>query len=301
MRVLIMANKNRRCFAPFVAEQGEALAKAGVEVVWFGLTGHGVGGYLRNLPRLCQCIRREKPDLIHAHYGLCGLVATLQRRVPVVVTYHGSDINTPSIRKLSRLAMRRAAHNIFVSNRLQLLAGADMEKSTVLPCGVDTAVFHPGDKDAARRAMGLAPDGCYILFAGAFDNTVKNAPLAQAACRLLPGAELKELQGYTRQEVAQLMTAADALLITSFSEGSPQVVKEALAVGLPVVSVDVGDVRERIAATEGCFVADNYSAEALAEGLRQAIQHKTCTAPDSFADVNDVAATLVQIYSSVVS
>jgi hypothetical protein len=74
-------------------------------------------GYLRELPALRRLIRAERPDIVHAHYGLSGLLANLQRLVPVVTTYHGSDINVPHILRLSKIAMRLSAHNIFVSAR----------------------------------------------------------------------------------------------------------------------------------------------------------------------------------------
>ena len=87
--------------------------------------------------------------------------------------------------------------------------------------------------------MGLDNKKKYVLFAGAFDNTVKNAPLAQEVVSLLPGVELIELKGYSRHQVALLMQAVDCFLMTSHSEGSPQVIKEALACSCPIVSVDV--------------------------------------------------------------
>ena len=269
MKVLIVANRNRGQFAPFVAEQAQALAVEGIEVTWFGVIGHGITGYLRNLPRLIQTIRREHPDLVHAHYGLCGLLACLQRRVPVVTTYHGSDINTPRIRRLCRLALRRSKCNIFVSEPLKALAG-DSFNPCVIPCGVDLDAFPPVGRDEARRQLGLDPARHYVLFASAFDNSVKNAPLAQRAMQQVPQAELLELKGYTRQEVALLLRAVDCLLMTSTHEGSPQVVKEALACGTPIVSVPVGDVPRLIEQVEGCHIA-HPDPDDIAAKLLQAI------------------------------
>ena len=122
MKILLVASGNHSSIAPFVLEQMEALQKAGHTVFPFTVNGHGPLGYLSNLWPLKVTIRKFEPDIIHAHYGLCGLFSTLQHQVPVVVTYHGSDINSRCIRPLSRLAMRRAAFNIFVSETLQKLA-----------------------------------------------------------------------------------------------------------------------------------------------------------------------------------
>ena len=122
LKILIVASDKGGHFAPFIEEQITALQEIGVRVVRYAVTRKGVVGYLRELPALKRMIRAEQPDVIHAHFGLCGLLANLQRRVPVVTTYHGSDINVPSILRFSKIAMRLSAHNIFVSARSVAIA-----------------------------------------------------------------------------------------------------------------------------------------------------------------------------------
>ena len=112
MKVLIIARCKGGKYSPFISEQTDALKAAGANCVWFGVNGNGFWGYLRHLPELKRAIRVFQPDIIHAHYGLCGLLANLQRKVPVITTYHGSDINNPHILKLSKLAIRLSAYNI---------------------------------------------------------------------------------------------------------------------------------------------------------------------------------------------
>lgn len=115
MKVLIVANKNSGSFSSFVIEQGSSIAYEGAEVEYFGVIGKGWTGYLSCRKKLIKKIEECKPDLIHAHYGLCGLLANLQRKVPVVTTFHGSDIQSSTmIRCLSRLAMYLSKYNIFV-------------------------------------------------------------------------------------------------------------------------------------------------------------------------------------------
>ena len=117
MKILIVASDKGGHFAPFIEEQIAALQEIGVQVVRYAVTGKGILGYLRELPALKQMIRAEQPDIVHAHFGLSGVLANLQRRVPVVTTYHGSDINVPKILRFSKIAMRLSAWNIFVSQR----------------------------------------------------------------------------------------------------------------------------------------------------------------------------------------
>ena len=269
MRVLIVARNKNGKYAPFVTEQMAALEWLGVECHYFPVKNKGIGGYLKSLPSLRKAIREYQPDIVHAHYGLCGLLANLQRKVSVVTTYHGSDINDPKVRQLSKIAVFLSAFNIFVSQKCIDLV-KPRKNFAMIPCGINLADFPEIDKAEARRQMGLNSDGRYVLFAGAFDNPVKNAPLAKEAIAQLPGVELLELKSYSRSQVAILMQAVDVLLMTSACEGSPQVIKEALACGCPIVSVDVGDVKERTEGVEGCFVVENNT-DQLAFVLKRAL------------------------------
>lgn len=289
--------------APFVGDQADALWDLGVDYQLFRVCGKGVKGYLRQLKTLKDKIKQYNPDIIHAHFGLCGLLANLQRKVPVVTTYHGSDINDKKALPLSKLAIRLSAWNVFVSRKTMEIA-KPKRKFALLPCGVDLTDLQLAGKQEARQKLQLDDNKKYILFAGAFDNAVKNAPLAKEAVGLLDcfSVELLELKGYSRDEVTLLMCAADTLLMTSLTEGSPQVVKEAMACGCPIVSVDVGDVKERLEGVEGCFVSTSRGARELVGLLQKALafEGKTKGRERLVADGLDnrqVAMKLVEIYS----
>ena len=314
MKILIVASDKNGHFAPFIEEQMSALQARGLEVLRYGITGKGILGYLRELPALRRAIRQHRPDIIHAHYGLSGLLANLQRRVPVVTTYHGSDINVPSILRFSKIAMRLSAHNIFVSKRNVVLAypksfpiGKDFDTEeklpslqgrggdrhfTLLPCGVNIPLPWSelqtqwvGQLTLNQWVHGkLDKEVKYVLFAGAFDNAVKDPELAKSVIAVYNSSfansqspiadrqiELIELKGYTRDQVTALMYNCHALLMTSKTEGSPQVVKEAMACGCPIVSVDVGDVAERTSGVEGCYVVPTREPKDIAEALQKAL------------------------------
>lgn len=305
MRVLIVASYNKGRFAPFIEEQAEALKQVGCRIAYYGLKGKGLVGYLKNLPDLKRKIRLFQPDIVHAHYGLSGLLANLQRSVPVVTTYHGSDINNKKALSFSKIAMRLSAWNVFVSKKTLEIAKPTKSYS-LLPCGVDLSEFQLTSKSEAREQMHLAQEKQYVLFAGAFDNSVKNAPLAKEAVSLLDNnkVELIELKGFSRAEVTLLMCAVDAFLMTSFSEGSPQVIKEALACGCPIVSVDVGDVRERTTHVEGCFVTSSHDPKELSDLLKKAflLDERTKGRERIVLDGLDnetVANKLIDIYKSI--
>ena len=320
MKVLVVHSGNHKQVAPFIVEQAEALREAGCEVQLFAVEGHGIQGYLHCLPSLKRAIAEYRPDIVHAHYGLCGLLCTLQRKVPVVITYHGSDINNKTSRRFSLLAMRRAAYNIFVSKKLSETAkpspfkgGVPQRGVGVIPCGIDTHVFHPMPHEEAIKVLEQKPiiqaikqsnnqAIKFVLFAGAFDNEVKNPQLAKETCALVPDAILLELKGYSRTEVAALMNIVDMLLMTSHSEGSPQVVKEALACGLPVVSVDVGDVAETTSNVANCRIVKDKSPLKLADAIESVIKssHRIQTDISKF-DNREIARQLVQIYKCAIA
>lgn len=306
MRILVVASNNNNRFAPFVLEQAEALKAEGCEVSFFGLQGKGVKGYLKNLPSLKRTIKAFCPDIVHAHYGLSGLLANLQRRVPVVTTYHGTDINDKKVLPFSKLAMRLSAWNVFVSQKTLNIV-RPKKIFSLLSCGIDLIDTQLTNRNEARQKMGLSQDKRYVLFAGAFDNAVKNVPLAKEAVSLLhdANAELVELKGFSREEVTLLMCAADAFLMTSHSEGSPQVVKEAMACGCPIVSVDVGDVRERVDGLEGCYVAETRQPKELTNLIEMAFafEGKTKGRERIVAEGLDnkvIAKKLIRIYNNIV-
>lgn len=302
MRVLIVASYNKHRFAPFITEQADALRRAGCEVEFFGVEGKGIAGYLKALPALRKKIQDYGPDVVHAHYGLCGLLAGLQRRVTVVTTYHGSDINLKTVLPFSKVSMFLSAHNIFVSKKTVSIACPKRHWS-LLPCGIDLTEVSLTEKAEARKRMGLSPDGKYVLFAGAFDNAVKNYSLARAAMDQIPDAELIELKGYSREQVTLLMCASDAFLMTSLSEGSPQVIKEAMACGCPIVSVDVGDVAELTSGVKGCFVSQRNVAT-LADALRDAMWIDRTDGRTRILerglDNKVIAGKLISIYKSMI-
>ena len=305
MRVLIVTSYNKGFVSPFVAEQVDALCRAGVECDYYRVQEKGLRGYLHNRLALQEKIQAFRPDLIHAHYGLCGLLANLQRQVPVVTTFHGSDINCWWLRPFSKLANWLSAHSIFVSDKLRRKLWASRNRSTVLPCGVDTELFQPCDRQAARRQLLLPPDQPLALFAGSYADPAKDVALARAALRHQPQVRLIEPRGYSRQQMALLFSAVDLLLVTSRSEGSPQVVKEALACNCPVVSVDVGDVAQQIAAINGCSIVARRP-EAIANGITNVLLQQRCVEGrqrilSQQLDNDSVAQRLLCIYHNAIS
>lgn len=238
----------------FVAEQVAALRRLGHEVdVEVVARDHGKADYLLAGARVRRRARAGDYDVVHAHYGLTAFAGRFAGPVPRVLSLHGSDVNTPWQRRVTKLAGRGYAARIYVSRRLADTAGDPAAE--VIPAGVDFGLFTPRDQAAAKAELRLPADEKVVLFGGSPANAVKGYDvfldvLAALRTRGVPVRELV-LVGHDQDRTAVVtkMAAADALLFTSRrgAEGSPMVVKEAAAMGLPVVSVDVGDVAEVLA------------------------------------------------------
>lgn len=304
MKLLIVCSGNHGHISPFVKEQAESIRAEGVFVDYFVIKGKRISGYLKNLGGLKNKVSQFQPDLIHAHFGLSGLLANLQRKVPVVTTYHGCDINKYSLRLLSLFSIALSSFNIFISfNQHKKVRNIAKKKYIVAPCGVNRNDFYPVDKIQARMQMNLELDKKYILFSSSFSYPVKNYKLASEAVSLLGDeVELIELDGYSRNQVNLLMNACDAGLLTSVREGSPMFVKELLATNTPIVSTDVGDVKERIDGISGCYIAKS-NANDIANKLMATFSSGKTNGTDKVKefDIDTISKKIIGVYNSILN
>lgn len=290
LRVLMLTTAWPRPGQPqtthFVKRQVDYLRDAGVDVDVYVLRGgRRARNYLRAWREVRARLASHEYDLVHAQFGQSGLLA-LGSRLPMVVTLRGSDILGivgPGGRKLwlgrvlqslTRLVCRYADAVVVVSSHMKSYLPSGVS-ATVLPSGLDFTLFRPMSRDEARRHLGLAADRRYVLFAGNPQQPRKRYHIADEAVSLAGVAlpmEMLVAWGVPHTEMPYYMNACDAMVFTSMQEGSPNVVKEALACNLPVVSVDVGDVAERLGGIEGCEVTAREWPAAVAESLLRVLR-----------------------------
>jgi teichuronic acid biosynthesis glycosyltransferase TuaC len=306
----------------FVADQVRSLRETGVqtEVLLADRSSEGRRTYRDLARRVRVQVRSTNPHLVHVMYG--GVMADTVTRIvddrPVLVSFCGADLegnatNGPlgalSARygvAASARAARRAAGIVVKSRNLfdALAKSLDYSRVWIVPNGVDLSRFAPRDRTACQQRLGWDPGRKHVLFPAPPARAEKGFPLADAAIRALAQAgldvRLHALDGVPHEEVPIWLNAADAVVLTSVREGSPNVVKEALACDVPVVSVDVGDVRERLTGIVGCFIADrtpdDLSAKLAAALERGRIDGRATTAELS---LERVAARLREIYDIV--
>jgi glycosyltransferase involved in cell wall biosynthesis len=220
------------------------------------------------------------------------MAEVITRRItqtPVVITFCGTDLvgGNEGHKALKRLSVRygviasrraalRARSVVVESKRLlaALPSGVDRTRVWIVPDGVDLELFRPLNQKDCRRQLGWGDDEKHLLFPAARSRPEKRFWLANAAVQRLEAdgrrIRIHELTGIPHEQVPVWLGAADAVVMTSTHEGSPNTIKEALACNLAVVSVDVGDVRDRIDGIEGCFLAA-ATPEAVAEKLALAL------------------------------
>lgn len=299
MRILIVASGNTKAVSPFIIEQVESLKKIDIHIEYFLIKGKGWTGYLKSLSKLKKKIKNKKFNLIHAHYGLSGLLATLQRKIPVIITFHGSDININKNYKWSFIASRLSSKNIFVHKDQPKKLKVMLNEKDIIPCGINLKIFQPKDKVALRKKLNWDQNKVYILFSSSFDKPVKNVNLAYKSTQNIKNSELIELKNYTKIELSNLMNAADLLLVTSFSETGPLIVKEAIACNCPVVSTDVGDVKEIIVKRKNSFVT-SYNPKEIEAVIKKVIKLKKPVPKDELTfqeyDLNYAAQRIKVVY-----
>ena len=250
-----------------VAQQIASLRSAGVDVDVVEIGGAGKRKYLRAIPALRR--RLAAADLIHAHFGYCGWVARCQAQRAVVVSFMGDDLlgTIDAGGRLTRRSRLVVQLNRLVARTLDavIVKSAEMARilapvsAHVIPNGVDLHQFSAFDTAGAQAALGWQLRTRYVLFPGNPRNPGKGFELCQralraAASRVSEPIELVVLWGVPHDQVPLYMHASDAMILGSFTEGSPNVVKEAMACNLPVVSVPVGDVPELLAGVSSCAI-----------------------------------------------
>lgn len=276
MKILYVTNmfptKKSPAFGIFVKEQIQSIASTldcQYDLYFINATEQGNWQYLKSIFALPYKMSRGRYDIVHIHYGISGLfLLFFKPRAKTFLTLHGADILEKQGRNVqvffTKLILRKV-HKVFILNKeMEDIIAPLNANYEIIPCGVDMDFFKPVQK---RR---LNTNNKLILFPGDPSVIVKNFSMFEKVILLLKARSPYEIRfqcikGLTRLAVRDLMNEADCMVMTSLSEGSPQVIKEALACDLPVVSVPVGDVNLMVSNTPNCRISETYSANELCD------------------------------------
>lgn len=309
MKVLFVCSGNNG-ISPIVTSQAASLQAAGICVVLFPIIGKGLIGYLRQVVPLIKVLRNEEYDVFHAHYSLSACVASLAGAKPLVVSLMGSDSK-------SGFFGNSAIHLFRVLFRWKLiLKAADMNRDlelknpVIIPNGVNLNIFKPKDSSKSKKQLNWAMEKKHVLFAANPARYEKNFLLAQKALDFLQAEnlELHVLDNVPHDEMQVWYNAADLILLTSLWEGSPNVVKEAMACNCPVVATDVGDIRWLFGNTPGHFIAD-FTPEDVAAKIEDALvfseKYERTNGRERLIelglDADTVAKRIIDVYNDVIN
>ncbi len=304
MKVLFVCSGNSKFgISPLVKTQGESLSNNGVEVEYFTFRGSFLGGYPAGILKLRKFLKSRKFDVIHAHYSISAFAATFAGAKPLVVSLMGDDVKGSRLSQgfIRFLHKHRWKATIVKSEKMK--NDIKIPDALVVPNGVDFEKFKFIDKKTARDKVNFN-DKKHIIFVVNHYSKSKNPQFALDAFKLLNDhdVELNIVKGIDSELIPYYMYAADVLILTSLSEGSPNVIKEAMACNLPIVSTDAGDVAQVISKTPGCFLA-SYDLADFADKITKAINFgKPTGGRDNIEhlDINVVAHKIIDIYKKAI-
>jgi teichuronic acid biosynthesis glycosyltransferase TuaC len=308
MKVLFVSSGNSHYgIVPFINSQGESLKKEGVQIEYYTIKGKGIKGYLKSRKPFKDYLSRNKFDIIHAHYGLIGLFVVLcKTNIPMVLSVMGSDAYgsfKPNGRRkpssyfemfLTQIALMFAKKIIVKSQNILKLVPYK-KKSFVIPNGVNFERFKPSSPKLEKNR---------ILFMADPNNVRKNIKLLEEALNIINSNDIKLIVPFPvkPEDVPHEINNASVLVLTSYNEGSPNIIKESMACNIPIVSTDVGDVKEVISNTKGCYLSD-FAPSDLANKIQEALNFgKRTNGRETIAHMEDsiVAKKIISIYQSII-
>jgi len=305
MKILFVAsgNKGNGNISPIVEAQAESIRQEGVEVLIFPVVGKGIFGYIKNIFPLKRFIRKNKPDIIHAHYSIYGFLASLVTKKPVICSIMGSfPVNKFKIKKQFVKLFAKYCWKETITKSKLTKDQLNISKIHIIPNGVNLELFDGIDRKTARENCHFSDTKKYIIFVSNPARPEKNFKLAEDSVNLLNDSniELVPVFNMPHSKVAEYMAAADVLILSSTNEGSPNVIKEAMASNLPIVTTDVGNVEWLLERVEGCFVAKNFEAKEIAELLKKSLCFDKTKGRNKLIELNldskTVAHKLIELY-----
>ena len=309
MRVLhIIGQKKGFKVNAAVLSQIESLEKI-IDTDVFVYKASSIVNYLYSLFRLHRQIRSRNYDLIHAHFSRSAFLALLVcNKLSVIVSYMGTDLLGKNWLNffIKKITVKKAAYQIVKSKAmLKYLPKSDL--ISVIPNGVCFNRFRPIDQTVARKQLNLDNDKIYILFPANPLRKEKNYALAKNAVDIVKEKTVKEIELLSlfdepHDRVCLFMNACDIVLLTSVFEGSPNVIKEAIACNCRIVSTNVGDVSEHIDGVDGCFLAMSDPDDMSRKIMKCFTTSEKTNGRDMIKglDISLVAEQIVEIYYSII-
>jgi len=304
MEILFISSGNsKNGISPIIKSQGKSLRELGHNVSFFAIKGKGIKGYLNHVFVLKKYLKKSSYDVVHAHYSLSAMTASLAGAKPLVVSLMGSDVKaSPILASIIKIFKNIFWRKVIVKS-LDMKISSKIADARVVPNGVNFKKFKPIQREKALEITGWDANKKHVLFAANPKRKEKNYQLAKAAFDIMNDAsvELHVLVDVPNNLMPYYFNASDVILLTSLWEGSPNVIKEAMACNCKIVAVDVGDIKKVIGDTYGCFVTD-FNEATFAQKLKKSLHLKRKTngrEKITYLDSGVIAKELTNIYKTV--
>jgi teichuronic acid biosynthesis glycosyltransferase TuaC len=278
MKVLMVTNQYRKSIDhignPVVNRQVKELEKLGcnITVLYINKTEYGYLAYIKFIFKLISLKYKKSFDIIHVQFGgLQAFITSLIFQKKSIVSFHGTDLHGGSPKGIFQSIKSKV--NVFFSllsaymSGMSILVSKNLAKSLpakikykIIPTGVDYKLFFPLPMEESKRLLNLDPKKIYVLFSDISNSPIKRKDIAisivEKVIKKIGCAELLIMSNVKPEDVVYYLNASSVLLLTSDNEGSPNIIKEALACNLPVVSADVGDISEYISSLNYCYAGE---------------------------------------------
>ncbi len=307
MKVLFISSGNSQFgLSPIIKNQGDSLKSIGVNIEYYLLNGKGFIGYLKSITPLRKHLKNNKYDIIHAHFSLTCFVAAIAGANPLVASLMGWNIKLLKY-KIPIYLFNKFYFNACIVKSKKMADSLGLKELYIIPNGINLDRFYPMNKDTALSFLKWDSNSKHILFAADPKRPIKNLSLAKAAfdilCKKYTNLKFHWLENIPNENMVYLYNASDVVLLTSKAEGSPNVIKEAMACNAKIVSTDVGDVSELFENTTGNFIAKD-NAEDIASKIQLALNfNKSVNSREKIYKYKseNIAKEIVDIYNSILN
>ena len=319
MKVLFVSSGNSDYWeiVPFIKSQGESLKRKGVDLKYYPIKGKGLSGYIRNISRLRKYIIEFNPDIVHTHYSISGWVSLFANpKKPRILSLMGSDtygsVGKRGKGNIRSILMRIQVNFIQYFFKTIIVKSENLRKFVwlkenvyTIPNGVNYSIFRPIEKTTARKELALPLNKKLILFIGNPKDPRKNLALVNKALQLLKEENVELITPYPVKhfEVSKYLNACDVLVFTSFKEGSPNVIKEALACNTRIVTTPSGDILDRVKGVESVWIS-KFDEKDFAKKLKLALCDKGLVNSSNQVrneiDEDKIANSIIDIYKGLI-
>jgi len=306
MKVLFVSSGNsKEGISPIVTNQGKSLQNEGLDLTYFKIKGKGIKGYLKNIKPLRILLTENDFDIVHAHYSMSAFVASLSGARPLIVSLMGSDVKSDKLFKVFIHLFNKLFWNKTIVKSEDMKLSLGIKETQVISNGVDLDMFKPLNQLECKKKLGWDFEKKQILFAANPNRHEKNYPTAKKAFSKLDEVnyELKVLQDVPKNQMSLHFNAADLVLLTSLWEGSPNVIKEALACNRPILSTNVGDVSTLLSNVNGCNIIEEDTQD-IASKIKFSIENFSVSngrkkVKSLKIDSINVALKIIELYKEI--